>query len=182
MNASVDEAGRGCLFGRVYAAAVIWDNSIIHDELKDSKKLNVIQRKRMREFILENCIDYGIGYAEPWEIDKLNILQATMLAMHRALDGLHLMVDIIEVDGNYFKQWNNTQYKCYVKGDVLFPSISAASILAKTTRDDYMDSMHFKYPKYCFDKNKGYGTVKHYEMLKMYGKTPLHRNFNLHVR
>ena len=135
--ASIDEAGRGSLFGRVYSAAVIWNPNITHKYLKDSKTLTERQRNLMRDFILENAIDYSISYATTDEINELNILQATILSMHRSLDNLNLLLDHIEVDGNYFKPWNNTPFTCKVKGDLLCPGISAASILAKTSRDEY---------------------------------------------
>jgi ribonuclease HII len=177
--ASIDEAGRGALLGRVYSAAVIWDNSISHKLLLDSKVLTPKRRDEMRLFVLDNCINYGIGYADVHEINSLNVLQATVLSMHRALSNLNLQVDRVEVDGNYFKPWNNVPYTCHIGGDKSHIGISAASILAKTSRDYNMLKLHAQYPNYFIDKHKGYGTSLHYQMLKTFGVTPQHRNFNL---
>jgi ribonuclease HII len=183
MNAGVDEAGRGCFLGRVYAAAVIWDNSNTHTWLRDSKKLSEKQRDYMYDFIKYHAIDYGVGFAEVGEVDSLNILQATQLAMHRALNGLNLGIDHIYVDGNYFKIWNEVKFTCVIKGDSLYPSISAASILAKVDHDNYIHNLVDQNEilnLYDIRKNKGYGTLSHRNAIKKYGLSQFHRHsFNL---
>lgn len=175
--AGVDEAGRGTLIGRVYAAVVIWNNEIKHEWLKDSKKLTKNQRSFMKDFILEHMIDYGIGYAEHNEIDSMNISNATVLAMHRALDQLNLDVDMIFVDGNYFKKYKNNKHLCVVGGDDTYPCISAASILAKTYHDEYIQQLTVdnNLQKYDLLNNMGYGTKKHFEAIKQYGISKFHR-------
>ena len=178
MNVGVDEAGRGSMFGPVVAAAVIWDPSITHIWLKDSKKLSKIQRKLMFDFVKTNCIDYGIGFATESEIDELNILQATQLAMHRALENINLLFDKIQIDGNYFKPWNNVSFECIIKGDQLYSNISAASILAKETRDSYIDNIVEKESflnVYDLKNNKGYLTKTHMKAIKENGVSKFHR-------
>tara|TARA_B100001094_G_C18083053_1_gene746279 strand:- start:564 stop:1127 length:564 start_codon:yes stop_codon:yes gene_type:complete len=178
MNVGVDEAGRGSMFGPVVAAAVIWDPSITHIWLKDSKKLSKTQRKTMFHFVKENCIDYGIGFANESEIDELNILQATQLAMHRALDNINLLFDQIQVDGNYFKPWKNVCFECIIKGDQFNSNISAASILAKETRDKFIEKLtneNKTLDVYDLTNNKGYLTKTHMKAIKENGVSKFHR-------
>jgi ribonuclease HII len=184
MNAGVDEVGRGCFLGNVYAAAVIWDDDIDHSYLKDSKKLSEKQRNLMYDFIKDHCIDYGIGFSTVEEIDSLNILQATQCAMHRALDNLNLSIDKIDVDGNYFRKYRDIPYTCIIQGDSFKKSISAASILAKVERDKYIYDLVEKYTfleKYDLKSNKGYGTVRHIKGIEENGLNEFHRkSFNLY--
>ena len=178
MNVGIDEAGRGSMFGPVVAAAVIWDPMITHNLLKDSKKLSKIQRKLMFDFVKTYCIDYGIGFASEIEIDEINILQATQLAMHRALENLNLEVDKIQVDGNYFKQWKNIPYECIIQGDSLCLNISAASILAKESRDSFIESLVEEnnfLNIYDLKNNMGYLTKNHKNAIKENGISSFHR-------
>lgn len=170
----IDEAGRGSIFGPVYAAAVIWNDDVSHKWLKDSKMLSNSQRSFMKDFILEHSIDFGIGSASPSEIDSLNILNATILAMHRALDNLTLDYDSIYVDGTQFKEYKKKEHKCIIKGDQKYKSISAASILAKVYHDEYI--LNCKECKlYNLNKGKGYGTKEHFNLLQKYGISDNHR-------
>uniref|UniRef100_A0A6C0F8C5 Ribonuclease HII n=1 Tax=viral metagenome TaxID=1070528 RepID=A0A6C0F8C5_9ZZZZ len=178
MNACLDEAGRGCIYGSVYAAAVIWNDEIKHKYLKDSKKLTLLQRKSMYDFIIDNAIDFSIQFATSQEIDQMNILNATQLAMHRALDELTIDFDEIYVDGNYFKPYKNYMYSCIIKGDSTICGISAASILAKVTHDDYIEScvdIDESLKKYSLNSNKGYCTQQHCKAVQKFGKTLNHR-------
>jgi len=182
MNVGVDEAGRGCVFGPVYAAAVIWNNEITHDFLKDSKTVTKKRREYMNDFIKENALDYSVAFATSKEVDEKNILQATQLAMHRALDGLRIDFDTINVDGNYFNTYysnNAEEYKshnCIIKGDSKFIEISAASILAKVAHDEYICSIADQYSVYNLQQNMGYCTKYHIEAIKAYGRTFEHRH------
>ena len=180
IEAGCDEAGRGCLAGSVYAAAVIFPADYVNDELNDSKQLTDRRRKMLREQIERDAVAWAVGIVTPEEIDKINILNASILAMHRALDQLKVRPETIIVDGNRFKPYNNIPYKTIVKGDAKYLSIAAASILAKTYRDDYMDQLAEEYPQYDWLSNKGYPTKKHREAIKQYGITPHHRrSYNL---
>ena len=183
MNVGVDEAGRGCFLGPVYAAAVIWDNEYNCDLLKDSKKMTELQREYMYDYIKYHAIDYGIAYSTVEEIDSLNILQASQLAIHRALDKLNIDFDAIDVDGNYFNRWKDKPYKLIIQGDALCPNISAASILAKVERDKYIKNLVNEYPElnnYQLLTNKGYGTRGHRDALYTHGLSKFHRkSFNL---
>jgi ribonuclease HII len=183
MNAGVDEAGRGSLLSRVYAASVILPDDF--DELckssgivlKDSKKMSADDRSRTRKFIETHAIDFAVGFAESEEIDEMNILQATMLAMHRALSQLS-WIDKILVDGNYFKPFADIPYECIIGGDDKEQSISAASILAKTYRDEYIEQLVNQNPileEYGIARNKGYGTEEHRKAVHRLGLTPFHR-------
>lgn len=170
----IDEAGRGPLAGPVYAAAVILPKGHIIEGVNDSKKLSEKKREQLFDKILDECVSFGIGIADEKEIDEINILQATFLAMRRAVDNLSVKPDIALIDGNKkpgldIEQWD------IVKGDSKSASISAASILAKVSRDRYMLEMAEKYPEYQFEKHKGYGTKLHYEMIEKYGVSPIHR-------
>ena len=180
VEAGCDEAGRGCLAGSVYAAAVIFPENYQNAELNDSKQLTDKRRKQLREIIEHDAIAWAIGVVTPDEIDKMNILNASILAMHRALDQLKVRPEAIIVDGNRFKPYQNLPHTTIVKGDGKYLSIAAASILAKTYRDDYMDQLAQTYPQYDWLSNKGYPTKKHREAIRKYGITPFHRKtFNM---
>lgn len=175
IEAGCDEAGRGCLAGSVFAAAVILPKDYTNEELNDSKKLSETMRYKLRETIERDALAWAIGIVTPEEIDKINILNASILAMHRALDKLKLRPENIIVDGNRFKPYNNTPYTTIVKGDGKYLSIAAASILAKTYRDDYMNKLADEYPQYDWLSNKGYPTKKHRDAIARYGTSPYHR-------
>ena len=175
IEAGCDEAGRGCLAGSVFAAAVILPKDYTNEELNDSKKLSETMRYKLRETVERDALAWAIGIVTPEEIDKINILNASILAMHRALDKLKLRPENIIVDGNRFKPYNNTPYTTIVKGDGKYLSIAAASILAKTYRDDYMNKLADEYPQYDWLSNKGYPTKKHRDAIARYGTTPYHR-------
>ena len=190
-EAGCDEAGRGCLAGSVYAAAVIFPRDYVNAELNDSKQLTDKKRHQLREIIERDAVAWAVGVVTPEEIDKINILNASFLAMHRALDQLSVRPEAIIVDGNRFKPYKRLSqsgedgggflpHTCIVKGDGKYLSIAAASILAKTYRDDYMDKLAEEYPQYDWQSNKGYPTRKHREAIKEYGITPYHRkSYNL---
>ncbi|TAH20414.1 MAG: ribonuclease HII [Cytophagales bacterium] len=176
VEAGIDEAGRGCLAGAVVAAAVILPKDYTHTWLNDSKQLNKKQREILRLEIEKEAISFGIGMASPEEIDKVNILQATMLAMHRAIDLLTVRPELLLIDGKYFKPaYPFIMHQSIVKGDSLFLSIAAASIIAKTERDRLMETLAKTYPDYAWEKNAGYPTKAHYEAIRKYGITPFHR-------
>jgi ribonuclease HII len=180
VEAGCDEAGRGCLAGSVYAAAVIFPEDYQNDELNDSKQLTDKRRKQLREIIQRDAIAWAVGIVTPEEIDRINILNASILAMHRALDQLQVRPEAVIVDGNRFKPYQQLPYSTIVKGDGKYLSIAAASILAKTYRDDYMDELAKEYPQYDWLSNKGYPTKKHREAIRQYGITPYHRKtFNM---
>lgn len=171
----VDEAGRGPLAGPVYAAAVILHEGQIIEGVNDSKKLSEKKRELLYDKIIHECAAYAIGTASEKEIDEINILQATFLAMKRAVDGLELVPQLALVDGNRVPPLDDTEVITVVKGDSKSASIAAASILAKVSRDRYMLEMAEKYPQYQFDRHKGYGTKLHYEMIEKYGVCEIHR-------
>jgi ribonuclease HII len=180
IEAGCDEAGRGCLAGSVYAAAVIFPADYQNEELNDSKQLTDKKRHQLREIIERDAVAWAVGVVTPEEIDKINILNASFLAMHRALDQLKVRPEAIIVDGNRFKKYGEVPHTCIVKGDAKYLSIAAASILAKTYRDDYMDGLAEEYPQYDWKSNKGYPTKKHREAIRQYGVTPYHRmSYNL---
>ena len=186
VEAGCDEAGRGCLAGSVYAAAVIFPEDYQNDELNDSKQLTDKRRKQLREQIERDAVAWAVGVVSPDEIDRMNILNASILAMHRALDQLQKRPEAVIVDGNRFKPYLDPTTGLYlphttiVKGDGKYLSIAAASILAKTYRDDYMDQLAETYPQYDWLSNKGYPTKKHREAIRAYGITPVHRKtFNM---
>lgn len=180
VEAGCDEAGRGCLAGSVYAAAVIFPENYQNEELNDSKKLTDKRRKQLREIIQRDAVAWAVGIVTPEEIDKINILNASILAMHRALDQLKVRPEAVIVDGNRFKPYQSLPHITIVKGDGKYLSIAAASILAKTYRDDYMDKLAEEYPQYDWLSNKGYPTKKHREAIRQYGITPYHRKtFNM---
>lgn len=180
VEAGCDEAGRGCLAGSVFAGAVILPPDYHNDELNDSKKLTEKRRNQLREVIQRDALAWAVGIVTPEEIDRINILNASILAMHRALDQLSLRPQAIIVDGNRFKPYNDLPYTTIVKGDGKYLAIAAASILAKTYRDDYMMQLAEEYPRYDWKSNKGYPTKKHRDAIRQYGITPYHRRtFNL---
>ncbi len=180
IEAGCDEAGRGCLAGSVYAAAVILPPDYQNPDLNDSKKLTDKKRKALREQIERDAVAWAVGIVTPDEIDKINILNASILAMHRALDQLKVRPEAVIVDGNRFKPYQNLPYTTIVKGDGKYLAIAAASILAKTYRDDYMDALAEEYPQYDWKSNKGYPTKKHRAAIKQFGVTPYHRmSYNL---
>ena len=180
IEAGCDEAGRGCLAGSVYAAAVILPDGYQNELLNDSKQLSEKKRYQLREIIERDAMAWAVGIVTPEEIDKINILNASILAMHRALDQLKVRPEAIIVDGNRFKKYQNIPYTTIVKGDGKYLAIAAASILAKTYRDDYMNQLAEEYPQYDWLSNKGYPTKKHREAIKQFGITPYHRkSYNL---
>ncbi len=180
IEAGCDEAGRGCLAGSVYAAAVILPQDYENPLLDDSKKLTEKQRYALREVVIRDAVAWAVGVVTPEEIDSINILNASFLAMHRALDQLAVRPQAIIVDGNRFKPYSGLPYSTIVKGDGKYLSIAAASILAKTFRDDYMNNLAKEYPHYGWEKNKGYPTREHREAIREHGISPYHRkSYNL---
>ena len=175
VEAGCDEAGRGCLAGSVFAAAVILPPDYENELLNDSKKLTDRKRKQLREIIEHDALDWAVGIVESGEIDEINILNASILAMHRALDQLKVRPEAMIVDGNRFRPYRDLPYTTIVKGDGKYLSIAAASILAKTYRDDYMDRLAEDYPQYDWKSNKGYPTKKHRQAIRECGITPFHR-------
>lgn len=175
VEAGCDEAGRGCLAGSVYAAAVILPPNYENELLNDSKQLSERKRYLLRSIIENDAVAWAVGVVTAEEIDKINILNASILAMHRALDALKVQPEAIIVDGNRFKPYNDVPYTTIVKGDGKYLSIAAASILAKTYRDDYMKTIAEEYPQYDWKSNKGYPTNKHRAAIKKYGISPYHR-------
>ena len=180
IEAGCDEAGRGCLAGSVYAAAVILPDGYQNELLNDSKQLSEKKRYQLREIIERDAVAWAVGIVTPDEIDRINILNASILAMHRALDQLKVRPEAIIVDGNRFKPYQKLPHTTIVKGDGKYLAIAAASILAKTYRDDYMNQLAKEYPQYDWLSNKGYPTKKHREAIKQFGITPYHRkSYNL---
>lgn len=175
LEAGTDEAGRGCLAGPVFAAAVILPENFSHPFLRDSKKLNATQRDELYELIKAQAIAYAIKPIAPKKIDSINILNASIMAMHKSLDALKIKPDFILVDGNKFKPYSKIPFQCIIKGDDKYNSIAAASILAKVSRDRYMKKMSKKYPSYSWDTNMGYPTRAHRKGIEQFGITPLHR-------
>lgn len=180
IEAGCDEAGRGCLAGPVFAAAVILPDDFSNEWLNDSKQLSEKQRSRLRAVIEQEALAWAVASVDNHEIDQINILNASILAMHRALDQLTVRPEHIIVDGNRFKPYSQIPHLCIVKGDGKYMSIAAASILAKTHRDEYMEKLHQQFPYYNWQKNKGYPTREHREGIARYGTTDFHRmSFNL---
>lgn len=175
IEAGCDEAGRGCLAGPVFAAAVILPESFHHEVLTDSKQLSSLQRKTLRDIIESEALSFAVAQVTAEEIDRINIHNASYLAMHKALDALKLKAGYIIVDGNRFIPYGSTPYACIVKGDAKYLSIAAASILAKTYRDEYMEQLAEEYPQYGWYQNKGYPTIQHRTAILEYGLTPYHR-------
>ncbi len=175
IEAGCDEAGRGCLAGPVFAAAVILPADFEHKLLNDSKQLSEKRRYLLREFIEQHALAYAVASYSPLEIDQVNILNASIYSMHRALEQLKIQPEHIIVDGNRFKNYGTIPFQTIVKGDGKYLSIAAASVLAKTYRDDYMLELHKQFPHYGWDKNKGYPTLEHRQAIKQYGITLHHR-------
>lgn len=176
IEAGCDEAGRGCLAGPVVAAAVILPPDFRHDLLNDSKKLTEKQRYELRPVIEREAIAFGVAFVDQKEIDELNILRASFTAMHRAVDQLNTPPDQLLIDGNRFIPYHETPHHCIIKGDGKYLSIAAASILAKTYRDDFMDKIHQEFPMYDWRKNKGYPTPAHRNAIRSYGACIYHRH------
>lgn len=180
IEAGCDEAGRGCLAGAVFAAAVILPQDFEDELLNDSKQLSEQQRYALRKVIEQKALAWAVGVASPKEVDKINILNASFLAMHRAVDALKLRPEHLLIDGNRFKKYGSIPHTTVVKGDGKYLSIAAASVLAKTYRDDYMLALHKEFPCYDWNKNKGYPTKKHRMAIAQHGASPYHRStFNL---
>ncbi|MDD3161804.1 MAG: ribonuclease HII [Bacteroidales bacterium] len=175
IEAGCDEAGRGCLAGSVFAAAVILPKDFRNELLNDSKQLTEKQRYLLRPVIEREALAWAVGIVSPEEIDQINILNASILAMHRAVDQLNVRPETLIIDGNRFKKYKDLPHTCVIKGDGKYLSIAAASILAKTYRDDYMLRLHEEYPLYDWKNNKGYPTKKHRCGIQQYGTTPYHR-------
>ena len=175
LECGCDEAGRGCLAGPVVAAAVILPPTFYHPLLFDSKQLTEAQRDTLRPIIEEAALAWGVGIVSPQEIDEINILQASFLAMHRAIDDLLLRPDLLLIDGNRFRPYHDIPHECIVKGDATFASIAAASILAKTHRDELMLAEEVRYPGYGFAGHKGYPTPAHRSAIQSLGPSPIHR-------
>ena len=174
-EAGIDEAGRGSLAGPVTAAAVILGKNLRNKDLNDSKKLSPKKRLELKKYIEKNALAYSVAFVDSSQIDKNNILNSTFKAMHMSLKGLDIEPDFIIVDGNLFKQYKDLEYKCIIKGDQKYQNIAAASILAKTYRDEYMTNLHLKFPEYDWIRNKGYGTRYHLDMITKFGRTKYHR-------
>lgn len=180
IEAGCDEAGRGCLAGAVFAAAVILPKGFICEKLNDSKQLTEKERYALRPLIEEQALAWAIGIVNQKEIDEINILNASFLAMQRAVANLKTRPQHLLIDGNHFRKYEDIPHTCVVKGDGKLLPIAAASVLAKTYRDDYMLNLHREHPLYDWDHNKGYPTKKHREAIEKYGVTPYHRlTFNL---
>lgn len=180
IEAGCDEAGRGCLAGSVFAAAVILPRDYTNEQLNDSKQLTPKQRYALREVIERDAIAWAIGIVSPEEIDQINILNASITAMHRAIDQLQIRPEALIIDGNRFRPYHDIPYDTIVKGDGKYLSIAAASVLAKTYRDDYMKELHKEYPFYGWNHNAGYPTREHRQGIAEHGITPYHRKtFNL---
>ena len=175
VECGTDEAGRGCLAGPVTAAAIVLKNNFLNIEINDSKKISKKTRDRLRPIIKKIALKYSIAHVYPQKIDKINILNASILAMHKAIDKITTKINFIIVDGNKFKNFKNIPHETIVKGDEKYLSIAAASILAKTERDEYMLKIHKEFPEYGWDKNKGYPTKFHKQAILKFGITKYHR-------
>ena len=175
VECGTDEAGRGCLAGPVTAAAIVLKNNFLNIEINDSKKISKKTRDKLRPIIKKNALKYSIAHVYPQKIDKINILNASILAMHKAIDKMTTKINFIIVDGNKFKNFKNIPHETIVKGDEKYLSIAAASILAKTERDEYMLKIHKEFPEYGWDKNKGYPTKFHKQAILKFGITKYHR-------
>jgi len=175
LEAGCDEAGRGCLAGPVFAAAVILSDKFSHPELDDSKKLSAKKRQHLRILIEREALAWAVAMVSENEIDQINILNASFLSMHRALDQLNMTPTHLLIDGNRFKPYGQISHSCIIKGDGIYASIAAASILAKTHRDEYMEALHLKYPSYGWESNRGYPTRAHRRAILEHGATRHHR-------
>lgn len=180
LEAGVDEVGRGCYAGPVYAAAVILPKSFFHPLLNDSKELTREERNELRPVIEQECYAFSVASVSNTEIDRINILQASFKAMHLALNKLQRTPELLLVDGNRFKRYKQLPHQCIIKGDGIYASIAAASVLAKCYRDEYMENLHEKYTMYYWNKNKGYGTREHRSAIEVHGLCRYHRkSFNI---
>ncbi|CAN5425318.1 ribonuclease HII [soil metagenome] len=175
LEAGCDEAGRGCLAGPVVAAAVILPKRFKHPLLNDSKQMTAANRDLLKPIIEAKALAWAVAFVEPQEIDEINILNASFLAMHRALDQLKTIPELLLIDGNRFKKYGNIPHECIIQGDGIYASIAAASVLAKTYRDAYMEQLHHQYPHYQWLKNKGYGTKEHRDAIILNGDCIQHR-------
>ncbi len=175
IEAGCDEAGRGCLAGPVVAAAVILPKRFKHPLLNDSKQMTEANRNTLRTIIEEKAVAWAVGFVWPTEIDEINILNASFLAMHRALNQLNTRPELLVIDGNRFKKYQDIAHECIIKGDSKFANIAAASVLAKTYRDEYMEAEHLKHPHYQWSNNKGYPTKAHRAAIMEHGSCELHR-------
>lgn len=183
VEAGCDEAGRGCIAGPVVAAAVILPRGMDFPEFDDSKKLTEKQREKLRIKVLENAAAYGVGIVSAEEIDEINILNASFLAMHRAIDQLKIRPELLLIDGNRFNKYKDIKHQCIVGGDAKYQAIAAASILAKTTRDHIMQELDIQYPNYNWKQNKGYPTIEHKNAVAEHGMSPFHRKtFNMSIQ
>ena len=183
IEAGCDEAGRGCIAGPVVAAAVILPRGMDFPEFDDSKKLTEKQREKLRVKVLENAAAYGVGIVSAEEIDEINILNASFLAMHRAIDQLKIRPELLLIDGNRFNKYHDIKHQCIVGGDAKYQAIAAASILAKTTRDHIMQELDGQYPMYNWKQNKGYPTIEHKNAVAEHGMSPYHRKtFNMSIQ
>ncbi len=183
IEAGCDEAGRGCIAGPVVAAAVILPRGTDFPEFDDSKKLSEKQREKLRIKVLESATAYGVGIVSAEEIDEINILNASFLAMHRAIDQLKIRPELLLIDGNRFNPYKDIKHQCIVGGDAKYQAIAAASILAKTTRDHIMEELDSQYPNYNWKKNKGYPTIEHKNAVAEFGMSPYHRKtFNMSIQ
>lgn len=183
IEAGCDEAGRGCIAGPVVAAAVILPRDVDFPDFDDSKKLTEKQREKLRIKVMENAVAYGVGIVSAKEIDEINILNASFLAMHRAIDQLKVRPELLLIDGNRFNPYKGVRHQCIVGGDAKYQSIAAASILAKTTRDHIMEEYHKEFPQYNWLKNKGYPTPEHKNAVAEHGVSPIHRmTFNMAIQ
>ena len=180
LEAGCDEAGRGCYAGPVFAAAVILPKDFYHPLLNDSKQVKEKDRNLLRQIIEENALSFTVAQIDNKEIDIINILQASIKAMHKAIDGLYIQPEFLLIDGNRFKKYKTLPHECIIKGDGKFASIAAASILAKTYRDEFMQGLHQQFPQYGWHNNKGYGTLQHRKAIKEFGLCKHHRKgFNI---
>lgn len=181
IEAGCDEAGRGCLAGPVFAAAVILPKSYKNELLNDSKKLTEQKRNFLREEIENRALAWSVAYCMQTEIDEINILNASILAMHKAVSNLKIKPEFLLIDGNRFKPYKNIAHKCFIKGDGIYASIAAASVLAKTHRDEYMLNLHHHFPQYKWNKNKAYATAEHIQAIKTFGYC-LHHRKSFHLK
>lgn len=175
LEAGTDEAGRGCLSGPVVAAAVILPADFHHEFLNDSKQISEAKRKVLRPIIEKEALAYAVAFVDNEEVDKINVLQASITGMHRSIDNLEMLPEFIIVDGNKFRNYKEIPHETIVKGDAKYKSIAAASILAKTYRDDFMEKIHLEFPDYNWKKNKGYPTKEHRNAIQKLGATKYHR-------
>ncbi|MBS1932901.1 MAG: ribonuclease HII [Bacteroidetes bacterium] len=175
IEAGCDEAGRGCFAGPVFAAAVILPEGFFHPLLNDSKQVTEVNRNELRAYIEKNALDFSVAMVDNEEIDQINILKASFKAMHKALDKLKQKPGFLLIDGNRFAPYKKIPYQCIVQGDALYASIAAASILAKTYRDEYMRKLHEEFPQYKWCSNKGYGTAEHRKAIEEFGLCKYHR-------